>query len=39
MTKAKKKAPVKHKVAAKTVAKKKKPAVRTSAIAPRGVQA
>jgi hypothetical protein len=39
MAKAKKKAPVKHKVAAKKVAKKKKPPVRTSAIAPRGIQA
>jgi hypothetical protein len=39
MTKAKKKAPVKHKVAAKKVVKKKKPAVRTSAAAPHGIQA
>lgn len=39
VTKAKKKAPVKHKVAAKKVVKKKKPAVRTSAVAAHGVQA
>ena len=39
VAKAKKKAPVKHKVAAKKVVKKKKPAVRTSAVAPHGVQA
>jgi hypothetical protein len=39
VAKAKKKAPVKHKVAAKKVVKKKKPAVRTSAAAPHGIQA
>jgi hypothetical protein len=39
VTKAKKKAPVKHKVAVKKTVKKKKPAVRTSAVASRGIQA